>query len=79
MNMLNRLQNIFRDVFGDDALEIAEEYSMGAHPDWDSVATVNIVLATEVEFGVRFTPKEVGTIRGVGDILSVLRDRLPPG
>lgn len=72
MNTFYRLQSIFRDVFDDPTLRLSEEMSVGNFPDWDSVATVQIVLATEAEFGVRFTTDEVATIRSVGDILRLL-------
>ena len=72
MNTFYRLQSIFRDVFDDPTLRVSEEMSVGNSPDWDSVATVQIVLATEAEFGLRFTTDEVATIRSVGDILRLL-------
>jgi len=41
-------------------------------PEWDSVAMVQIVLATEQEFGVRFTTDEVASIKSAGDMLKLL-------
>ena len=73
MNTFYRLQSIFRDVFDDPTLRLSEEMSVGNFPDWDSVATVQIVLATEAEFGVRFTTDEVATIRSVADISNLLK------
>lgn len=72
MNNLIRLQEIFRDVFDNPTLQIGPETSPASLPDWDSVATVNLVLATEAEFGIRFTTDEVATIRSVANILAVV-------
>lgn len=72
MNIFYRLQSIFRDVLDNPTLQLSEEMSIGNFPDWDSVATVQIVLATEAEFGVRFTTDEVAAIRSVADILKLL-------
>ena len=60
-------------MFDDPTLRLSEEMSAGNFPDWDSVATVQIVLATESEFGVRFTTDEVAAIRSVADILNLLK------
>jgi acyl carrier protein len=70
--MLYRLQSIFRDVFDDPTLRITETLSPASYPDWDSVATVHLVLATEAEFGVRFTTDEVAGIRSVAHLLRLL-------
>ncbi|MBX0331341.1 acyl carrier protein [Oscillochloris sp. ZM17-4] len=72
MNTFYRLQSVFRNVFNDPTLRISSDLAAGAYEDWDSVATVHIVLATEVEFGVRFTTDEVGGIRSVADIVRLL-------
>jgi len=75
VNALPRLQKIFREVFDDPSLTITPDFSMAAYPDWDSVATVNIVLATEAEFGIRFTTEEVAGVRSVADLLKVAEAR----
>lgn len=77
MNTLYRVQSIFRDVFEDPTLQITEEVSMSSLPNWDSVAAIHLVLATEAEFGVRFTTDEVAEIRSVGDILRLLEIYCP--
>ena len=66
---LSKLQEIFRDVMDDDSLVLAESYSCADNPDWDSVAMVQIVLAAESEFGVKFTTDEVANIKTAADIL----------
>lgn len=63
------LQQIFRDVLDDDGLSITETFSTADCPDWDSVATIQIVLAVEAEFGVKFTTNEVANLKSVADIL----------
>jgi acyl carrier protein len=68
LDTLYRLQTIFRDVFENPTLQISEQTSVSNFPDWDSVAMVQIVLATEEEFGVRFTTDQVAGIKSVADI-----------
>jgi acyl carrier protein len=73
LNPLYRLQTIFREVFADPALVITDETAVANLPDWDSVATVQLVLAIESEYGIRFTTDEVAGVRSVGDILAILK------
>lgn len=72
MNLRYRLQTIFREVFEDPRLEISDTMSVESFPQWDSVATVHLVLAAEAEFGVRFTTDQVASLRSVADLVRVL-------
>jgi acyl carrier protein len=74
MNTFYRLQHIFREVFDDATLQLSPELAMANCPDWDSVATVQLVLATEAEFGLRFTTDEVAQVRSVADLLALIGD-----
>lgn len=72
MYILFVLQNVFREVFGDDALAIRPESSSKDIDGWDSVAQVKLVLAIEEEFGIQFTEDEVSSIRTVGGFLEAI-------
>ena len=66
---LTKLQSIFRDVIGDPSLEISEDTKRADLEDWDSVAMVQIILAVESEFGIRFSTGEIANISAVSDIM----------
>ena len=66
---LSKVQEIFRNVLENENLQIMPEFSAANCGDWDSVATVQIVLAVEAQFGVRFTTDEVANLKSVADIL----------
>ena len=72
MSNIYRLQNICRNVFENPSLQISPDTAPSNYPDWDSVAMVQIVLAAEAEFSVRFTTDEVAGIHSVADILKLL-------
>ena len=73
MSILHRLEMIFREVLDDRSLELTEGSSVSNVPNWDSVATIQILLATESEFGIRFTTDEIAGIKSVSDILQRLK------
>jgi acyl carrier protein len=72
MTTVDKLQNIFQDVFDDPSIRLAPEFSPASYGDWDSVATVRLVLSIELAFGIRFTTDQVAGIKSVKEILSVL-------
>tara|TARA_R100000027_G_scaffold38198_1_gene28168 strand:- start:19934 stop:20158 length:225 start_codon:yes stop_codon:yes gene_type:complete len=72
MTHLLRLQPIFRDILDDDRLNLSEDFSKEQCEDWDSVATVQIVLAVEEEFGVQLPTRLVGNLHSVRQLLDEL-------
>jgi acyl carrier protein len=70
-----RLQNVFREVFDQPTLEVTPELSPASLPAWDSVAMVQIVLAAEQEFGLRFSTDEVASVKSAGDILRLISSK----
>lgn len=69
---LLRLQRIFREIFDDSSLEITPAFGPTVYSAWDSVAMVQIVLAVEQEFGIRFSMETVAGIKCVDDLLQSL-------
>jgi acyl carrier protein len=69
---LARIQEIFRDVLDQPALLITADFSIADCPEWDSVATVQIVLAAEAAFGVRVPMETVAHLRCVRELLVLL-------
>jgi len=63
---------VVADVLGVDAREIGPDSSPDSIPAWDSVQHMNLVIALEQEFGVRFTPGEIEdavTVRAAFDLV----------
>jgi acyl carrier protein len=73
---LARLQGVLREVFGDDTLEVSEKTTADDVDGWDSLAHVNIVIAVEKRFGVRFAAAEIAALKGEGQNLGSFRQLL---
>jgi acyl carrier protein len=69
---LARLQDIFRDVLDQPDLRLTENFSTTDCPEWDSVATVQIVLAAEAAFNVRVPMETVAHLCQVRELLDLL-------
>lgn len=77
MNVRQRLQQVMRELFDDDDLEIRDDLTAEEVPDWDSLAHVRLIVAVEKEFGVRFSSGEVGDIEDVGALVRLIEGKLP--
>jgi acyl carrier protein len=69
----SRLTPIFRDVFNDDALVINRGMTAGDVPTWDSLSNINMIIAVEKAFGVKFSIKDVRNLKNVGELLELIK------
>jgi acyl carrier protein len=67
------LTEIFRDVFDDPDIVPTPEMSAADVPEWDSFNHVNLIVAAELRFGVKFRPGEIEGLRNVGDFAGLIR------
>lgn len=82
-----RLQAVLREVFGDDTLVVSDATTADDVDGWDSLMHVNIVIAIEKRFGVKFAAAEIAALKGEGQNLGTFRALLtkklaakaPPG
>lgn len=68
MDVSEKLNAVFREVFDDDTLCVRDETTADDVDGWDSLSHVNLILAVETRFSIRFTQREVLTFRNVGDL-----------
>ena len=75
MDLLDQLNELFRNVFDDDDLAITRETTANDIDDWDSLMHVTLMLAAEKMFGIRFTSSEVATLQNVGELADLLQTK----
>ena len=74
-NINERLNEVFRTVFDDDSIIVNRETTADDIEDWDSLEHIRLIGAVEREFGVRFTMKEVSTMKYVGEMMDIIAER----
>lgn len=74
--MLGKLQDIFRDVFDNEDLEISDETSSYDIEEWDSLSHIQLVVAIEKTFGVKLTSKEILSWEDVGEMIDALLKKI---
>lgn len=73
---LNRLGELFREIFDDDELTISRTTTAADIDEWDSLMHVNIILTVERDFGIRFSSSEVATLLNVGQLADFIKIKL---
>lgn len=76
MDIKKDLQEIFRDVFDDDELELTAETTANDIEDWDSFAQIQLAVAIEKHFNIHFKVDEVGSLKNVGEMIQLIGERV---
>jgi acyl carrier protein len=63
------LTEIFHDVFMRDDLVLRPELSAKDVQGWDSFKQIEIIMATEERFGMKFTTRELDSLQNVADLV----------
>ncbi len=72
MDILEKIQPIFRDIFDDENLTVTEITVAEDVEDWDSFAQMQIVMGIEEMFDIKFSTDEVTEFRNVGDVVKAV-------
>ena len=76
MELIDKLNEIFCEVFDDDDIKIAPETTANDVDGWDSLSHVNLIVAIETRFNIRFSQKELLTFKNVGDLMNCIRSKI---
>lgn len=71
-----RLNGVFRDIFDDEDITVNDTTSAEDIEDWDSLEHINLVVAIEKEFNIKFNMSEVNKFNNVGEMVDVIIRRV---
>ena len=76
MNTMDTLAEVFRQVFDDPGITLEPETTADDVEGWDSLSHVNLIMAVENRFNIRFNHKEVIGFKNVGDLARCVENKL---
>lgn len=71
-----RVQEIFRNVFDSEDIQIKREMTAQDVEGWDSLANIQMIVAVEKCFKIKFTTTEIVQLENVGDLIDLIQARL---
>lgn len=74
--VIEKITQIFRDVFGDKNIVINDEMTAADVENWDSLTHMLMITKVEEELGIKFKLKELNRLKKVGDLISIVESKL---
>lgn len=69
------LNEVFQDIFDDETLTVTATTTADDIEDWDSLAHINLILAVEKMFHLKFTMGEITEMKNVGQMIKIILER----
>ena len=66
--ILEKLNGIFTDVLDNDDIKINETSTANDIEEWDSLSHIQLIVAIEKHFKIRFTTAEITSYKNVGEM-----------
>lgn len=76
MTTMEQLTQVFRQVFDDPEISLTPETTADDVEGWDSLSHVNLIMAVENSFRIRFSQKDVIGFKNVGDLARCVEFKL---
>lgn len=70
--ILAEVQEIFQDVLDNEDIELTTETVADDIEEWDSLSNIQLIVAIEKHFQIKFTSKEILTWQNVGDMIDCI-------
>ena len=74
--VFEKLNEVFRDVFDDDTITVNDNTTSNDIEDWDSLEHINLIVAVEKKFGMKFSMGEVTAMKNVGEMADIISGRI---
>ena len=70
------LDKVFQDEFDDETLHVTDATVADDIDGWDSLEHIDLIIAVERRFGIKFTMGEVNGMKNVGEMADIILRRM---
>ena len=75
-DILSKVEGIFREELEVDDLQLTDETTADDVGEWDSLSHVQLVVALEKAFGIKFSSREILSWDNVGDLIDCIAGKV---
>ena len=74
--ILSEIENIFRDILDENDISISEDTTANDVEGWDSLTHIQIIVAIERFFKIKFSSKEILSWKNIGEMIDSITLKL---
>jgi acyl carrier protein len=74
--ILSKLTKVFRDELDNEEIVLNAETTADDVEEWDSLSHIQLIVAVEKAFGIRFTSSEIQGWNNVGEMADSIASKL---
>lgn len=74
--LIEKLSPIFKDVLDNEDITLTESTTAADIEEWDSLSHIQLIVAVEKTFKIKFTSIEIAGFKNVGDLCKTITTKL---
>jgi len=74
--VLQQVETIFKDILDEENVTLTETTTANDVEGWDSLTHVQLVVAIEKHFKIKFSSKEILSWKNVGEMVNAIGSKL---
>lgn len=74
--ILKRVNEIFIDELDNDDIKLNDETTADDVEEWDSLSHVQLIVAIEKTFGIKFSSSEILSWNNVGELITSIENKI---
>ena len=75
-DIFKKVNEIFCDELDNDDIVLKDDTTADDVDEWDSLSHVQLIVAIEKVFGIKFTSNEILSWKNVGELIDSIENRL---
>ena len=75
-NIINKLTNIFKEIFNDNNIILNNEMTAKDIDNWDSLTHMLLITKIEEDFSIKFKLKELNNLNNVGNLIKIIDEKI---